>query len=230
MNKRIIFLSGVALAAILAATPASAQVGGGLKAGINLATLKGFNDANTSSTQRTGIVFGGFMTFGMTPMIAFEPEVLFSMQGSKLHVSSSGVSSDVSKKVDYVQVPLLLRFGTTARRSASVYAVAGPSIGILVRATDNGTNVKSSLKRADVGVVAGVGVTLTRLLLEARYTFDLVDLNKVESPSGPHKNRVISFIVGLVCRARHRRPAASLPPPCRAAPSRCPPCGCTRAA
>ena len=64
MNKRIIFLSGVALAAILAATPASAQVGGGLKAGINLATLKGFNDANTSSTQRTGIVFGGFMTFG----------------------------------------------------------------------------------------------------------------------------------------------------------------------
>lgn len=47
-------------------------------------------------------------------------------------------------------------------------------------------------------MVGGVGVSLTRLLLEARYTFDLVDLNKVDQPTGAHKNRVISFIAGVV--------------------------------
>ena len=69
---------------------------------------------------------------------------------------------------------------------------------MLVNATQNGVDVKNDLKKLDVGGVAGVGVTLTRVLLEARYTFDLADLNKVQAPSGPHKNRVISFLIGLV--------------------------------
>lgn len=198
MNKRIIFLSGVALAALLAATPASAQVGGGIKAGINVSSIDGINNANTSSSQRTGLVVGGFMTFGLNNVVAFEPEVLFSMQGSKLHLTSGGVSSDATAKLDYVQIPLLLRIGNTAKDRASFYAVAGPTVGLLIRANQNGVNIKSGLQKADVGVVAGVGVTLTRVLFEARYTFDLRDLNKVEAPSGAQKHRVISLLVGLV--------------------------------
>lgn len=198
MNTRIVLLSGIVIAALLAATPASAQVGGGIKAGINLASVQGFNDATTSTSQRTGLVAGGFMTFGLTPMIAFEPEILFSMQGSRLHITSSSVSSDATAKIDYVQVPLLLRVGNNASDHASLYAVAGPTLGVLVRANQNGVDIKNDLKKMDVGVVAGVGVTLTRVLFEARYTFDLVDLNKVQAPSGPHKNRVTSFLIGLV--------------------------------
>lgn len=198
MNKRMLFLSTLALSAVLTATTASAQVGGGIKAGINLASVKGFNDATTTSSQRTGLVAGGFMTFGLSPMIAFEPEVLFSMQGSKLHFSKSGVTSDASAKLDYLQVPLLLRVGNNASDHASLYAVAGPTLGVVLRATQNGVDIKNDLKRMDVGVVAGVGVTLTRVLFEARYTFDLADLNKVEAPTGPHKNRVISFLIGVV--------------------------------
>ncbi|MBP8273356.1 MAG: PorT family protein [Acidobacteria bacterium] len=198
MNKRLIILSGLAIATLLTPTMASAQVGGGVKVGINLSNVKGFNDDTTSSSQRTGLVAGGFMTFGLSPMLAFQPEVLFSMQGSKLHFSSNGVDTNATRKVDYLQIPLLLRIGTNSREHASVYAIAGPTLGILVRATENGTNIKSSVKRTDVGVVAGVGVSITRLLLEARYTYDLVDFNKVEQPSGAHKNRVVSFLVGVV--------------------------------
>lgn len=198
MRTKTAFLTTIAVAALTLATPAWAQVGGGIKAGINLTSLDGFNDAQTSSSQRTGVLIGGFMTFDMTPVVSFEPELLLSMKGSKLHFSSSGVATDTTTRVDYLEVPLLLRVGNSAKNHASVYALAGPAVGILIRATDNGVNIKSSVKRADVGVVAGVGVTLTRALFEARYTFDLVDLNKVQAPSGPHKNRVLSFIVGLV--------------------------------
>ena len=178
------------LVALTSSTAAWAQVGGGIKVGVNLATLSGFNDPSTD--QRVGITAGGFMTFGLAPLIAFEPEVLFSMQGSKLHFGTSGtiVSSDVTAKLDYVQVPLLLRIGNSGKAGASLYAVAGPALGVLVR--DEG--VAEELTNTDVGVVVGAGVTLSRLLLEGRYTAGLTDFNKGGSV---YKNRVLSLLVGL---------------------------------
>ena len=41
-------------------------------------------------------------------------------------------------------------------------------------------------------------MTLSRLLLEGRYTYGLTDLNKVEDPDGANRNRVISLLVGLI--------------------------------
>lgn len=188
----------LSLVALTMAAPAWAQVGGGAKVGINLSSISGFNDSTSSSSQRTGIMLGGFMTFDITKVVAFEPEILFSMQGSKLHFSSSGVNSDVTTKVDYVQIPLLVRVGSSAKEHASAYVIAGPTVGLLARANSNGVDVGDSFKKADVGVVAGAGVTLTRVLFEARYTFDLRDLNKVPAPNSSQKNRVISFLLGVV--------------------------------
>jgi len=189
MRQRLI-AGGVLIMALTSSTAAWAQVGGGIKIGVNLATLSGFNDAST--TQRVGVVAGGFMTFGLAPMIAFEPEVLFSMQGSKLHFGTSGtiVSSDVTAKLDYIQVPLLLRIGNSGKAGASLYAVAGPTFGTLVR--DQG--VTDHLKSFDLGVVVGAGVTVSRLLLEGRYTTGLTDLNKGGTA---YKNRVLSLLTGL---------------------------------
>lgn len=196
MNTRILF-SSLVISTLMFASTASAQVGVGIKAGVNLATIDGFNDANASATQRTGVVFGGHMTFGLSPMFAFQPEVLFSMQGTKLHFTAGGVSSDATTKVDYVQVPLLLRLGNSSKDHASVYAVAGPSLGFLVRASQGDIDIKDNLKSTDVGIVTGVGVSVTRLQFEARYTWGLMDLNKTES-GGSKQNRVLSFLVGLV--------------------------------
>jgi hypothetical protein len=187
MRKRFV-LGSMLIVALTSSTAAWAQVGGGIKVGVNLATLSGFNDAST--TQRVGITAGGFMTVGLAPMIAFEPEVLFSMQGSKLHVGTSGVSSDVTAKLDYVQVPLLLRLGNSGKAAASLYAVAGPTFGILVR----NQGVTDELKNTDLGMVVGAGVTFSRLLLEGRYTTGLTDFNKGGTV---YKNRVLSLLVGL---------------------------------
>ncbi len=49
MKTRNLSFTGIAMAALLTATPAAAQVGGGIKAGINLATVQGFNDSTTST-------------------------------------------------------------------------------------------------------------------------------------------------------------------------------------
>lgn len=196
MNKRMLF---VCLAAAVLAVPAAseAQVSGGIKAGINLASVKGFNDPGTDPSQRTALTGGVFMTFGVTPVIGIQPEVLFSMQGSKLHFDDGGVDSDATAKLDYIQIPIQLRIGNSARDKASVYALVGPTIGILVRANQEGVDFKDDLKSAQVGLTAGVGVSLTRFLIEARYTQDLNDFNKASTGTS-QKNRVASFLIGFV--------------------------------
>lgn len=196
MNKRAVLFSLVAL--VLASPAISwAQVGGGIKAGLNLSSIKGFNDPGDSSSQRTGIAAGVFMTFGVAPIVAIQPEVLFSMQGSRLHFTSGGVKSDATAKIDYLQVPVLLRIGNSGGDTASVYGIVGPTVGILLSAKQGSVDFKDELKQSQVGVVAGVGVTLTRFLAEARYTYDLSDFNKTSTANG-QRNRVISFLVGVV--------------------------------
>lgn len=196
MNKRAILFS---LAALVVATPAAswAQVSGGIKAGINVANINGFNDPGTDPSQRTALTGGVFMTFGVTPMIGIQPEVLLSMQGSKLHFSSGGVQSDATAKLDYIQIPIQVRIGNSARDKASFYALAGPTIGILVRANQEGVDFKDDVKSAQVGLTGSVGVTLTRFLIEARYTQDLNDFNKASTGTS-QKNRVASFLIGFV--------------------------------
>lgn len=196
MNKRALFIS---LATLLLAVPATsmAQVSGGIKAGINLSNIKGFNDPGTDPGQRTALTGGVFMTFGVTPFVGIQPEVLFSMQGSKLHFTSGSVESDATAKIDYIQIPIQLRIGNSARDKASFYALAGPTIGILVRANQDGVDFKDDLKRAQVGLTGSVGVTLTRFLVEARYTQDLNDFNKTSTGTS-QKNRVASFLIGFV--------------------------------
>ncbi len=196
MNKRAILFT-LAMVAFVSPATSWAQVGGGIKAGLNLSSVKGFNDPGTSSSQRTGLAAGVFATFGIAPIVAIEPEVLFSMQGTKLHFTSGSVSSDATAKIDYLQVPVLLRIGNSGGDTASLYAVVGPTVGILLSANSNGIDFKDQLKKTQVGVAAGVGVTLTRFLAEARYTYDLSDFNKT-STGGSRRNRVVSFLIGLV--------------------------------
>jgi outer membrane protein with beta-barrel domain len=201
MRRRFTFV-GIPLVALLYATTASAQVGGGIKVGLNFATISGFNDPGDSTSQRTGLVAGGFLTFGFAPMIAFQPEVLFSMQGTKFRFTDSGVDTDASAKIDYIQVPLLLRIGSSGKGAAGLYGLVGPTFGKLQSAKQSvagepEVDFKDELKSTDMGLVVGVGFTLSRLLLEGRYTHGLTDLNKTTDSGSTNKNRVLSVLVGL---------------------------------
>ncbi len=195
--RRLLF-GGVFVMTVAAfSTPAWAQVGGGVKAGINLASISGLNDAAGSTKERTGLVVGGFLTAGLAPMLAIQPEVLFSMQGTTLHFSGSGITTDATAKLDYVQVPVLLRIGNSGKDTASVYGLVGPTFGLLMRANEDGVDIKDQLKHTDMGLAVGAGVSLSRLFAEGRYTYGLTDLNKVADPGGKIRNRVISIFIGL---------------------------------
>ncbi len=165
--------------ALTTSTTAWAQVGGGIKAGVNFAKVTG---SDQESARRIGSTAGVFLTIGQG-LFALQPELVFSMQGSKFSVDTA--------KVDYFQVPVLLRFGSSAKNKASVYGLIGPSFGVRIR--DEGWS--DPLKRTDVGLVVGAGFSVSRLLFEARYTAGLTDFSE---GSIAYKHRVVSLLAGLV--------------------------------
>jgi hypothetical protein len=174
------FLSAVVcVMALAAATPAFAQVGGGIKAGVNLAQISGSDD---SPDTRIGTIAGVFLITNQG-LIAFQPELLFSMQGAKFTFGTA--------KADYVQIPLLLRIGSSSKNKASLYGLVGPSLGILVQ----DDFFEDAVERTDVGATVGAGVTFSRFLVEARFTAGLTDFAK---GSNAFKNRVFSVMGGFV--------------------------------
>jgi hypothetical protein len=178
MKKQLI--SGVILLmALAAASPAYAQVGGGIKGGVNLATVSGSDD---SPDTRVGTIAGVFLITNQD-LLAFQPEVLFSMQGAKFSFGTA--------KLDYVQIPLLLRIGSSSKNDASFYGLVGPSFGII--AQDD--FFEDAVERTDVGATFGIGATFSRVLIEARYTAGLRDFAQ---GSVAYKNRVFSVMGGFV--------------------------------
>ncbi|HUR21619.1 MAG TPA: porin family protein [Vicinamibacterales bacterium] len=177
--KKPLFSSAVLLLTLATSTVAGAQtMSGGLKAGVNFAKVSGSDD---DPGQRIGWTAGAFLTVG-GGLVALQPEVLFSMQGSKFTFGTA--------TVDYFQVPVLLRIGSSPKNKASFYGLVGPSFGVRIR--EEGW--ADPIKRSDVGITAGAGFTVSRLLVEARYTAGLTDFSEGTTA---YKHRVWSLLGGF---------------------------------
>lgn len=102
MKKILLIVAVMALVA----TTASAQTTFGVKAGVNFAGLGG--DDFDGTDGRTSMVFGGFAKFQVSEKFAFQPELLYSMQGatSSYKESMEGVSVDFDRtlKLDYLNI------------------------------------------------------------------------------------------------------------------------------
>src|SRR5439155_20894312 len=91
-------------------------------------------------------------------------------------------SFSATEKWDWIEVPILARIRIWHAGARSVYAVSGPGFEFLVRAREvaAGTtgDVKDDVKRVDVSIVAGAGISVGKVGIEARYDAGLKDLNK----------------------------------------------------
>lgn len=125
-----------------------------------------FLSRNVRSTAETGL-------------LAFQPEVRFTMVGGNSEESNLGLG--------YIMVPLMLQ----VYPSADFYIEAGPSLGLNVSHTPD--NIVSSgtefnltdLKANDVALAVGVGYCFGNLNIGARYYLGFSDL----APNMNWKNR-----------------------------------------
>ena len=177
--------------------------GFGVKAGLSYANIRGHDVYDQEF--RMGFSGGAFLTYGLGSSFAVQPEVLFVRKGSKY---SNGSGSDAYREtlsLDYIEVPVLMKFELLAAKSVRFNFFAGPSLAFKLRArvkaTFGGeTEVESldSVKNTDFGLVAGFGLEYLlrrgRLAFDLRYTAGMGSLSK--KADDDIKNAAIGFFVG----------------------------------
>jgi hypothetical protein len=99
---------------------------------------------------------------------------------------------DEVSKIDYVSIPVLIRFNFAKIVNIHV----GPQFGVLLSAKAEDVDFKDELKSTDLGVAAGVGLDLPMgLIVSARYVAGLSDINDAGGDL-KLKNNVMQLSVG----------------------------------
>jgi hypothetical protein len=139
---------------LLAGISVAAQAQGikyGVKAGASLTNFSGSDSDNTAN--KFGFNGGVLANFAFNDMVSVQPEVLFSMKGTK--------NTDYNKErvnLSYIDVPVLLKVATGA---TGLFFELGPQVGFLATAKykldDNSADVKGGFKSVDFGYAGGLG-------------------------------------------------------------------------
>jgi len=177
-----LFFAAVIVAFSIAGTKAQTF---GAKAGLNLANVTG--DVSDNS-MLTAFHVGVVADFEISDEFSFQPELVYSMQGTKISV----LGTDFNVNFNYLNLPLLAKYEV----AEGISVLAGPQIGFLMTAENDGTDIKDNYKGVDFGFDLGAAYELeSGMFFDLRYNIGLsnmVDDNSNESL----KNAVISFSLG----------------------------------
>lgn len=163
--KRII----LAIVACMAFGFANAQsVRFGVKAGLNVSNFTGYQEDVKSLT---GFHIGGFTELKVAKKFAIQPEFLFSTQGTTIEGFNGNSNSSI--KLNYLNIPVLGKYYITDAFTVE----AGPQIGFLLSAKNQGDDVHDYYKTLDFGLNVGCGYEFTdNISLGVRYTFGLTNV------------------------------------------------------
>jgi hypothetical protein len=156
MKKTMIMLLALGLSASTVAQAQRRGGGGnvslGLKAGASLTSLVG-TDAK-GFDNRFGFHGGLFANIRLTPLFAFQPELLYSQKGANY-----ANITDRSLRLHYIDVPLAFHVNT-----GGLFFEAGPQVGFLVAAKSQAgsasVDVKNGYNTVDFGYLFGLGYQL----------------------------------------------------------------------
>jgi Outer membrane protein beta-barrel domain len=187
--------------AIPVATQAHPSVG--VRAGVNLASLTSDLAPPFELETASGFVGGAFVTLPVNHVLAFQPEALYSRQGTKYTYQDVKFRTEL----DYIQVPLLARVRTGVHSPLTV--LVGPSLGIRTHASSHSdlhspgfvSGPDEVFKRFDLGLTTGAAFDVGHLVFDGRYTWGMTNMVKDTFGGEPtidnQKNRVFSFSAGV---------------------------------
>lgn len=198
--------------AIFALTTTNAQSNDGasfgLKGGVNFSNLytNDVDDNNILTSFHAGI----FVTLPITSFIAIQPEVLYSRKGAELVYNNAFVQGNAQFRLNYLEVPLLLKVNLTERFNIQ----AGPYVAYLIDAdvknkSGNGgfdfdQNLDNSdFNKFDYGLSAGLGFDFDSFGIGVRYNYGMANVGKKRDFGGTSytfpdaKNSNLSFFAAF---------------------------------
>lgn len=161
----------------------------GVKGGVNVASVGG-----TAYTGITGLSsfgskvsfhVGGVVEIPISEKIAVQPELLYSSQGSKWPINSSGNNL----KLDYANLPIMVKYYIIEGLSAE----AGPLTGFLLSTNAD----KEDFKSLDIAIGIGASYKIgANLFVGLRYNKGIMNINKDSDFNGTNQNNVFQIFAG----------------------------------
>jgi len=146
---------------------------------------------NTNTGWEGGIWFGG----NRGGRVGVMGEVLYA----KKKQEAAGLTGSTS--LQYLEIPILMRInvGSRSRNGISVYGLVGPVFDVNLKASIGDRDVKSNYESLDFGILGGVGVEITRFLVEGRYNHGLRNVLKSDNATsfGDIKTHSFAVLFGL---------------------------------
>jgi hypothetical protein len=181
----------------------------GVKAGGSAATFVG--EAAKNERFNYGFHAGFFLNFIVDRSFSIQPELLYSMKGSK---SDPAIINPTTIYLNYVDIPLAFRY-----QRKDLFLEAGPQVGFLISAksspedgTLTGTSTfKDKFNTIDFGGLLGFGFQPQRGLgVSARYNMGFLRVRKdvpvppVSQGIIPLRNSVIQVSVTYSLASKYR--------------------------
>ena len=187
---------------------ASAQHGRlGAKAGVTAADAVFESAADDPGYgKRIFISGGGFAVQPIAGPLALQVEALFVPKGGEYTDDSQ---TTYTLMLDYLELPALGRVAVARSASHSVYLFAGPAAGFRLNAKFRNASgrpirsgvsqdISSDVKLFELSATAGGGVDIGRhLVVDARYSWGLSDLNKDSTAGHGVRNRALTVMAGF---------------------------------
>jgi opacity protein-like surface antigen len=147
MKKLILSFAIVAFAA----AGVNAQVGFGIKGGLNISSLRGDDDEGLKSL--IGGNAGFFANIPVSGMISLQPEVLYSLEGAQFDAPS-----DPKFLLNFINIPVMFKYSDPS----GFYGELGPQIGIITSAKLKADGIpdqdlKENLKSTNFSLGLGAG-------------------------------------------------------------------------
>jgi hypothetical protein len=196
MNTRKIRLVLLSAALLISAAATAQHVNIGIKAGLNIYNIN--NDNNVNYDTKSGFHAGLIGHIHLAKQLALQPELVYSAEGAKYTVL--GITT--TYHLDYLNVPFVFQY----MFNNGFRLQAGPQLGFLLNAksevNNNSTDIKSSIKKVDFALTAGLGYVhpASGLGFDARYNFGLSDINE----NGSVKSTNRGFQLGLFYLFNHK--------------------------
>lgn len=191
MNKSniiyTIFITGL-FSVLLCSLSHAQSVKTGVRGGINFTN---FTEGDNLDT-RTGYMIGGFvkMNFPESP-VSIQPEIYYSEKGAE-----SGTSEI---RLEYVEVPILLKLGLAESGPIVPNLFAGPYAGINLNQSSGGGLFApgDNAENIDFGGVIGAGIDFEAgsaiFTIDARYSQGITPV----FDTGDAKNSVFAIVAGI---------------------------------
>ncbi|WPO77206.1 porin family protein [Flavobacterium sp. KACC 22761] len=158
----------------------------GVKGGFNMSNL--YNNNADDENILYGFNAGVYATLPISDFIAIQPEILYTTKGAELEYNNAFVSGTGKFKLNYIEVPLLVRVNVTKNFNIHAGGYASYLVGSKVSG-DGDFNFDQEidtddLNKFDAGLAAGIGVDFSPISIGLRYNYGLTTIGKERTIAG----------------------------------------------